>query len=123
LWPTEKIKCFRGFPLRKYQRLLPSLKLATVSLGEVIYEFSGRLDYVYFPTTCVVSLPYMENGSTAEIGLAGNRGIVGVALFLGGDTTPNRAVVQIAGRALLMKAEVLQEEFARGGPLQNLLLR
>jgi CRP-like cAMP-binding protein len=83
-----------------------------------------RMDYLYFPTTSVVSLLYtMENGSTAEMGLVGSDGVVGIALFLGGDTTPNRAVVQIAGGAFSMKAEVLLQDFRRGGPLQRLLLR
>jgi CRP-like cAMP-binding protein len=92
-------------------------------LGDVVYESGGSLEYVYFPTTCVVSLLYtLEDGTTTEIGLVGNDGMVGVALFLGGDTTPNRAVVQIAGDALRIRAKVLQAEFARGGPLQRLLL-
>jgi CRP-like cAMP-binding protein len=96
----------------------------TFALGEVLYEPGGHLDHMYFPTTAVVSLLYtMENGSTAEMGLAGNDGVVGVALFLGGDTTPNRAVVQIGGSAFRMKAKVLREEFARGGPFQRVLLR
>jgi CRP-like cAMP-binding protein len=89
-----------------------------------VYESGGHLDYIYFPTTSVVSLLYvMEDGSVAEAGLAGNDGVVGVALFLGGDTTPNRAVVQLGGGALRMKAKVLQAEFSRGGVLQHLLLR
>jgi CRP-like cAMP-binding protein len=96
----------------------------SLSLGEVVYESGGRLNYIYFPTTSVISLLYtIEDGTTAEMGLAGNDGIVGVALFLGGETTPNRAVVQIAGGAVRMDAKLLQAEFARGGPLQRLLLR
>src|SRR5207302_8464740 len=76
------------------------------------------------PTSCVVSLLYTtEDGSTAEMGLTGNDGVVGIALFLGGDTTPNRAIVQIAGGAFRIKARILQEEFARGGALQQLMLR
>jgi CRP-like cAMP-binding protein len=96
----------------------------TLALGEVVYEAGSRPEYVYFPTGAVVSLLYtMEDGATAEVGLTGNDGIVGVALFLGGDTTPNRAIVQIAGGALRMRARLLQDEFARGGPVQQLLLR
>ena len=111
-------------PREEYQRLLPNLQHLDFSLGEVLYESSERLDYVYFPTNAVVSLLYtMANGSTAEMGLVGSDGVVGVALFLGGETTPNRAVVQVAGHAFKMKAKVLQEEFARGGPLQLALLR
>jgi len=107
-----------------YRRIGPGLQPVTFSLGQVLYESSGLLDYVYFPTSSVVSLLYTtEDGSTAEMGLTGNDGVVGVALFLGGDTTPNRAVVQIAGDAFRMKAKMLQEEFARGGWLQRLMLR
>ena len=113
-----------ALPAEEYQRLLPNLERISFSLGEVVYDLGGRLDYIYFPTNSVVSLlSGMEDGTTAEMGLAGNDGVVGVALFLGGNTTPNRAVVQIAGGAYRMKAKLLQEEFARGGPLQRLLLR
>ncbi len=113
-----------ALPAGDYEDLIPNLQDVTFSLGNVVYESGGRLDHIYFPTTSVVSLLYtMKDGSTAEMGLAGNEGVVGIALFLGGDTSPNRAVVQIAGRAFRMRAEVLQEKFARGGPLQYLLLR
>jgi CRP-like cAMP-binding protein len=89
-----------------------------------VYEFAGHLDYVYFPTTTIVSLLYtMENGSTAEMGLTGNDGVVGIALFMGGGTMPNRAIVQSAGKAFRMKAKTLQDEFARGGKFQRVLLR
>lgn len=112
------------FPADVYARLRPNLLPVTLSLGEVVYEAGGHPEYVYFPTGAVVSLLYtMEDGATAEVGLTGNDGIVGIALFLGGDTTPNRAIVQIAGGAFKMRARVLQDEFARGGPVQQLLLR
>jgi hypothetical protein len=115
--PVENL-LLAALPAEEYEKLLLHLQPVTFSLGEVVYQSSGRLDYIFFPTTSVVSLLYtMENGSTAEMGLTGNDGVVGVALFLGGDTTPNRAVVQIAGRAFSMKAKLLQEEFARGGAL------
>ena len=108
----------------EFERLLPSFQEVSFSLGQVVYEFGGHLDYVFFPTTAIVSLLYtMENGSSAEMGLTGNDGVVGIALFMGGGTMPNRAVVQSAGGALRMKAKVLQDEFARGGQFQNLLLR
>ena len=111
-------------PADDYERLAPSLRAVSFSLGEVVYEFGAQLDYVFFPTTSIISLLYtMENGSTAEMGLTGNDGVVGIALFMGGGTMPNRAVVQSAGRALRMKAKVLQDEFARGGRFQQLLLR
>lgn len=107
-----------------YERLRPNLGAVSFSLGEVVYEFGGQLDYVFFPTTSIISLLYtMENGTSAEMGLTGNDGVVGIALFMGGGTMPNRAVVQSAGGALRMKAKVLQDEFALGGKFQQLLLR
>jgi len=113
-----------ALPNDEYERLVPSLQEVSFSLGEVVYEFGGHLDYVYFPTTSIVSLLYtMENGTSAEMGLTGNDGVVGIALFMGGGTMPNRAVVQSAGGALRMKAKVLQDEFAQGGKFQRLLLR
>lgn len=121
--PTEN-RLLASLPGEEYDRLLPSLHQVSFSLGEVVYEFGGHLDYVYFPTTAIISLLYtMENGSSAEMGLTGNDGVVGIALFMGGGTMPNRAVVQSAGAAIRMKAKVLQDEFARGGKFQHLLLR
>lgn len=113
-----------ALPDADYQRLRRELQPAPLSLGQVVYESGQELDHVYFPTTCLVSLLYtMRDGSTAEMGLTGNDGMVGVALFLGGNTTPNRAVAQIAGMAFKMKAETLLEEFARVGRLHHLMLR
>jgi CRP-like cAMP-binding protein len=113
-----------ALPSDEYERIVPGLQKVSFSLGEVVYEFGGQLDYVYFPTTAIVSLLYtMENGSSAEMGLTGNDGVVGIALFMGGGTMPNRAVVQSAGHALRMKVKLLQDEFARGGQFQHLLLR
>ncbi len=112
-----------GLPRDDFERLALSQTRISFSLGDVVYEAGRSMEYVYFPITCVVSLLYtMENGTTAEMGLVGNDGIVGVALFLGGETTPNRAVVQIAGDAIRMRAKSLQSEFALGGPIQQLLL-
>jgi CRP-like cAMP-binding protein len=111
-------------PADEYERLRPNLRQVSFSLGEVVYEFGAQLDYVFFPTSSIVSLLYtMENGASAEMGLTGNDGVVGIALFMGGGTMPNRAVVQSAGGALKMKAKVMQDEFARGGKFQQLLLR
>jgi CRP-like cAMP-binding protein len=111
-------------PPDDYERLRPNLRAVSFSLGEVVYEFGGQLDYVFFPTTSIISLLYtMENGSSAEMGLTGNDGVVGIASFMGGGTMPNRAVVQSAGGALRMKAKILQDEFALGGKFQQLLLR
>lgn len=113
-----------ALPREEYQRLRPQLRPVSFALGEVVYEFGGQLDYVYFPTNSIVSLLYtMSNGTSAEMGLTGNDGVVGIALFMGGGTMPNRAVVQSAGEALRMKAKVLQDEFALGGRFQQLLLR
>jgi CRP-like cAMP-binding protein len=113
-----------ALPQEDYRRLAPTMQSVTLSLGEVIYESSGRLNYVFFPTTSIVSLLYtMENGSIAEMGIVGNDGVVGVALFLGGETTPNRAVVQIEGEAMRMTAKTLREEFGRAGAFQQILLR
>ena len=113
-----------ALPKEDYERLLNDLQPVSLALGEVVYESGGQMDHVYFPTTCHVSLLYtMINGVTAEMGLVGNEGVVGIALFMGGDTTPNRAVVQGAGRALKLKAKSMHMEFSRGGDLQHLLLR
>lgn len=121
--PREN-RLLAALPSVEYERLLPAFQHVSFSLGEVVYEFAGHLDYVYFPTTAIVSLLYtMENGATAEMGLTGNDGVVGIALFMGGGTMPNRAVVQSAGNAIRMKATMLQKEFALGGEFQHLLLR
>jgi CRP-like cAMP-binding protein len=111
-------------PQEELERLRPQLGHVSFALGEVIYESGGRQNHIYFPTTAIISLLYlMENGSSAEMGVAGCEGLVGVALFMGGGTVPNRAVVQSAGAAYRMKTKVLQDEFARGGTFQRLLLR
>ena len=113
-----------ALPAEDYQRLLPDLKPVTFSLGEIIYESQGQMEYVYFPTSSHVSLLYtMIDGSTAEVGLVGNEGLVGIALFMGGDTTPNRAIVQGAGDAYRMRAIAMQDEFKRGAAFQLALLR
>ena len=121
--PSEN-RLLAALPHEEFERLIPAFQKASFSLGDVIYEFGGRLSYVYFPTTAIVSLLYtMENGATAEMGLTGNDGVVGIALFMGGETMPNRAVIQSAGDAVRMRAKVLQEEFKLGGQFQRLLLR
>jgi CRP-like cAMP-binding protein len=123
LVPTRN-QLLTKLPPEEYEHLLPHLEPVSFALGEVIYESGGRQSYIYFPTTAIISLLYlMENGSSAEMGVAGKEGLVGIALFMGGDSVPNRAVVQSAGDALRMKTKVLQNEFARGGTFQRLLLR
>ena len=93
-------------------------------LGEALYESGARLQHVYFPTTSIVSLLYvMEDGASAEIAVVGNEGILGISLFMGGETTPSRAVVQSAGHGYRLKAQLLKQEFNRAGPVLRLLLR
>jgi CRP-like cAMP-binding protein len=111
-------------PESESSRLLPHMELVPMPLGNALYESGDKLNHVYFPTTAIVSLLYvMENGASAEIAVVGNEGIVGVALFMGGETMPNRAVVQSGGHAFRLKGQLLKEEFNRGGALQHLLLR
>ena len=113
-----------ALPEADYARLLPDLELVPLPLGWAVYEAGGELGYVYFPTTSIISLLYvMEDGSSAEIAVTGNEGLVGIALFMGGESTPSRAVVQSAGYGYRLKAAVLQREFKRGGQMQYLALR
>ena len=113
-----------ALPKEVYESLLPHLEPVSFSLGEVIYESGEQMTQVYFPTTSIVSLLYlMVNGATAEIGVVGFEGMLGIAIFLGGDTTPNRAVVQSAGNAYKMDVQPLRDKFEIGGALQLLLLR
>ena len=105
-------------------RLRPHLELVSLRVGEVIYESGEQLEYVYFPTTAIISLFYItNNGAIAEIGLTGNDGLVGTPLFMGGDTALNRAVVTIAGQAFRLRARTLKKEFSLDGIFQRLLLR
>ncbi|MBK8752719.1 MAG: Crp/Fnr family transcriptional regulator [Candidatus Competibacteraceae bacterium] len=111
-------------PEAEYEHLFPHLEPVSLKLGEALYESGDRLSHVYFLTTAIVSLLYvMENGSSAEIAIVGNEGIVGIALFMGGETMPNRAVVQSEGHAYRLKGSVIKQEFHRSGALQSLFLR
>ena len=113
-----------ALPAADYERLLPDLELVPLPLGWAVYEAGGKLGYVYFPTNSIVSLLYvMEDGASAEIAVTGHDGLVGIALFMGGETTPSRAVVQSAGYGYRLKAPVLMREFEQGGALQHLALR
>ncbi len=113
-----------ALPAGEHARITSHLESVSLDLGQVLYESGDRMMHVYFPTTAIISLLYvMENGGTAEIGIAGNNGVVGVALFMGGDTTSSRAIVQGAGKAFRMNAEALRKEFRRGGLFQDILLR
>jgi len=113
-----------ALPAEDLARLQPQLELIPLPLGWAVYESGRDQGYVYFPTTAIVSLLYvMEDGSSAEIAIVGNEGLVGIALFMGGETTPSRAVVQSAGYGYRLRAAVMKKEFERGGELQHLLLR
>jgi CRP-like cAMP-binding protein len=120
----EQNHLLAALPAKDYARLLPDLESIAMPLGWVVYESGGHMGYVYFPTTCIVSLLYvMESGASAEIAISGNEGLVGISLFMGGESTPSRAVVQSAGEGYRVKADVLKREFAMGGELQHLALR
>ncbi|MDB5796487.1 MAG: Crp/Fnr family transcriptional regulator [Paucimonas sp.] len=108
----------------EFDRLAPHLELVPMLLGDVIHESGGTLHHAYFPTTAIVSLHYeLENGSSAEIAGVGNEGVLGVSLFMGGGTTPSRALVQTGGHGYRLRVQVLMEEFNRAGPVMRLLLR
>ncbi|MDW5444323.1 Crp/Fnr family transcriptional regulator [Polaromonas sp. SM01] len=113
-----------ALPEAEWQRWLPQLEWVDMPLGHVLYESGSTLQHVYFPITAIVSLLYvMENGASAEIAVVGNEGLVGVSLFMGGGSTPSRAVVQSAGEGFRLKAAVMKEAFDRAGPVLPLLLR
>src|SRR5678809_481709 len=113
-----------ALPELDYERLLPLLEPVPMGLGQALYESGGAQRHVYFPTSSIVSLLYvLENGSSAEIAVTGYEGLVGIALFMGGETTPSRAVVQSAGQGYRLRGEVLKREFEGGGALQHLVLR
>lgn len=113
-----------ALPDEDSERLFSCLEWVEMPLGHVLYEPDISMRHVYFPTTCIVSLLYvMEDGASAEIAVVGNEGLVGVTLFMGGETTTSRAVVQSAGHAYRLKGQLLKDEFFRAGPMQRLLLR
>jgi len=113
-----------ALPLAEFNRLEKDLQLVHMPLGDVLYESGCLLRYLYFPTTSIVSMLYvLKDGSSTEIAIVGNEGALGIALFMGGETTPNRAVVQSAGWGYKLKAHLMKAEFKRNGPLMTLLLR
>ena len=113
-----------ALPVDEYARLSPHLELVTLPLGDSVCEPGIPMRHVYFPTTAIVSLLYvMEDGASAEIAVVGNEGIVGISVFMGGETTTSRAVVQSAGHAYRLKGQLLKDAFFRAGPMQLLLLR
>ena len=108
----------------EFNRLSPHLELVSLKLGDVLAESGSKTDYLYFPTTAIISLHYLlENGGSSEIAGVGNEGVLGISLFMGGDTTPSRAVVQTGGFGYRIPARILMEEFDRAGPVLRLLLR
>lgn len=113
-----------SLPAEIIERLSPNLELVQMPLGEVLHESGGQLQHVYFPTTAIVSLNYvMEDGASAEIAGVGNEGVLGISLFMGGNTTTSRAIVQTAGFGYRLKARLMMEEFDRAGPMMRLMLR
>jgi CRP-like cAMP-binding protein len=113
-----------ALPDAEWQRWQPHLEPVTLTLGDVLYESGDTLGYVYFPTTAIISLLYvMEDGASAEIAVVGREGMVGVSLFMGGESTPSRAVVQSAGQGVRLRASIMKQEFDRAGPVLHLLLR
>jgi CRP-like cAMP-binding protein len=113
-----------ALPAAEWERWLPQLERVEMPLGQVLYESGTTLSHVYFPLTAIVSLLYvMENGASAEIAVVGNEGIVGISLFMGGESTPSRAVVQSAGHGFRLNAQTMKDEFNRAGPVLHLLLR
>lgn len=113
-----------AMPTPEWQRIGPLLEAVDLPLGKVLYESGSKMGHVYFPIDAIVSLLYvMENGASAEIAVVGNEGLVGIALFMGGETTPSRAVVQSAGKGYRLRAADIKDEFNRAGPVLHLLLR
>jgi CRP-like cAMP-binding protein len=121
--PQEN-RLLAALPVAQWRQWQAQLESVEMPLGHVLYESGATLSHVYFPTTAIVSLLYvMENGSSAEIAVVGNEGIVGISLFMGGESTPSRAVVQSAGHGYRLKAQLMKDEFNKSGPVLHLLLR
>ena len=113
-----------ALPDTEWARWAPHVELVKLPLGHVVFESGDHVKHVHFPLDCIVSLLYvLENGASAEIAVVGNEGVVGIAIFMGGESSTSRAVVQSAGSALRMRAHFVKEEFARSGPVLHLMLR
>ncbi len=122
--PALKNHLLAALPAVEFDRITTHLEPVSLKLGKVMHESGDKMEYVYFPTTAIMSLLYvMENGATAEIGIVGNDGILGVELFMGGETTTNRAIIQSAGDAFKMDTKSMKAEFTLGGVFQKMLLR
>lgn len=121
---SERNHLLAALPAADFERLKPHLELIPMPLGDVLYESGGRLSHVFFPTSTIISLHYiLENGASSEIAGVGNEGMLGISLFMGGESTPDWATVQNGGHGYRMKASTLLQEFNQGGAIQRLLLR
>ncbi len=122
--PALKNHLLAALPALEFDRIAPHLEPVSLKLGKVLHESGAEMNYVYFPTTAIISLlSLMQNGATAEIGVVGNDGILGIELFMGGETTTNRAIIQSAGEVFRMKSKDMKAEFTLGGAFQKMLLR
>jgi CRP-like cAMP-binding protein len=122
--PTQQNHILASLPAGVLERVTPLLKLVPMELGKVLYESGDTLRYVFFPADCIVSLLYvLQDGASAEISVVGNEGLIGIALFMGGETTPSRAIVQSAGSAYRLPGQILKDEFHRDADMQLTLLR
>jgi CRP-like cAMP-binding protein len=120
----EQNQLLAAMPEAEWKRWLPEIEAVDMPLGHVLYEPGSTLSHVYFPTTAIISMLYvLENGASAEIAVVGNEGLVGISLFMGGESTPSRAVVQSAGKGFRLPAQAMKDEFNRGGAVLHLLLR
>ena len=118
---NELLACL---PDAEWQRWQPQLEMVDLPLGKVLYESGAPMSHVYFPTNAIVSLLYvLENGASAEIAVVGHEGVVGISIFMGGGSTPNRAVVQSAGMGYRLRADAIKAEFERSSPVMHLMLR
>ena len=122
--PPKDNHLLAALPAAEWARWEPNLEFVELKLGQVLYESGNTLEHVYFPVTAIVSLLYvMQNGASAEIAVVGNEGLVGISLFMGGESTPSRAVVQSAGLGFRLAAQLVKDEFNRAGPVMHVLLR
>src|SRR5512147_1019005 len=120
----DQNRLLAALPAAELERLSPHLELVPMPLGEILYEPGSQMQHAYFPTTAIVSLHYvMESGASAETAGVGNEGVVGISLFMGGETTSSSAVVQTAGHGYRLAGRLLKQEFNRAGLMQQLLLR
>jgi CRP-like cAMP-binding protein len=122
--PPNQNQLLSALPIEIYERILPYLEEISMPLGQVLYESGSQLKYAYFPTTAIISMHYvLENGASTEISGVGNEGVLGVALFMGGNTTSSLATVQTAGQGYRLKRQLMIDEFNQAGPMMHLMLR